>query len=193
LSAHLDKAIARIKLSMSKSLGAFAEIGRELKHINENELFLARYPTFMEFVHGEIGISWQKAYWFIRVHHRLEQLKAQLPGVEDLPSEESDMRLLDKVPDELLGAQWERVVRRARERGEGINMRFIKRVVEEENVVREYGDMEVAPAGSEATGILTDGGIQKVKIVNEANLYRLIFRSQSAAFSTHMEFVDYSA
>jgi hypothetical protein len=37
---------------MSKSLGAFAEIGRELKHINENELFLARYPTFMEFVHA---------------------------------------------------------------------------------------------------------------------------------------------
>jgi hypothetical protein len=110
LAAHLDSAIARIKVSMSKSLGAFAEIGRELKHINENELFLARYPTFMEFVHAELGISWQKAYWFIRVHHRLEQLKAQLPGVEDLPSEEGHMRLLDKVPDELLGAQWERVV-----------------------------------------------------------------------------------
>jgi hypothetical protein len=61
-------------------------------------------------VHAELGISWQKAYWFIRVHHRLEQLKAQLPGVEDLPSEEGHMRLLDKVPDELLGAQWERVV-----------------------------------------------------------------------------------
>jgi hypothetical protein len=138
---------------MSKSLGAFAEIGRELKHINENELFLARYPTFMEFVHAELGISWQKAYWFIRVHHRLEQLKAQLPGVEDLPSEEGHMRLLDKVPDELLGAQWERVVRRARERGEGINMRFIKRVVEEENVVREYGEyLEVAPAEPETTG-----------------------------------------
>jgi prophage antirepressor-like protein len=32
--------------------------------------------------------------------------------------------------------------------------------------------------GAATTGILTDGGIQKVKIVNEANLYRLIFRSR---------------
>jgi hypothetical protein len=157
---------------MSKSLGAFAEIGRELKHINENELFLARYATFMEFVHAELGISWQKAYWFIRVHHRLEQLKAQLPGVEDLPSEEGHMRLLDKVPDELLGAQWERVVRRAREKGEGINMRFIKRVVEEENVVRKYGDMEVAPAEPEATGIgETVGTLIHHRDVEESDLF----------------------
>jgi hypothetical protein len=95
---------------MSRSLESFAEIGKELKHINENELFLARYATFMEFVHQELNISWQKAYWFIRVYHRLEKLKAQLPGVEELPSEEGHMRLLDKIPDELLGAQWERVV-----------------------------------------------------------------------------------
>lgn len=64
------------------------------------------------------------------VHHivlvwRLEQLKAQLPGVEELPSDEGHMRLLDKIPDELLGAQWSRVLQRAREKGEGINMRFI--------------------------------------------------------------------
>jgi anti-repressor protein len=32
--------------------------------------------------------------------------------------------------------------------------------------------------GAATTRILTDGGIQKVKIVNEANLYRLIFRSR---------------
>jgi prophage antirepressor-like protein len=32
--------------------------------------------------------------------------------------------------------------------------------------------------GAATTSILTDGGIQKVKIVNEANLYRLIFRSR---------------
>jgi hypothetical protein len=117
---------------MSRSLESFAEIGKELKHINENELFLARYATFMEFAYSELGISWQKAYWFIRLYHWLEKLKAQLPGVEELPSEEGHMKLLDKIPDELLGAQWERVVRRARERGEGINMRFIKQVVQEE-------------------------------------------------------------
>jgi hypothetical protein len=29
-----------------------------------------------------LGISWQKAYWFIRLYHRLEQLKAQLPGID---------------------------------------------------------------------------------------------------------------
>jgi hypothetical protein len=136
---------------MSRSLESFAEIGKELKHINENELFLARYATFMEFAYSELGISWQKAYWFIRLYHWLEKLKAQLPGVEELPSEEGHMKLLDKIPDELLGAQWERVVRRARERGEGINMRFIKQVVHEENVVRDYGEMEVAPADPKAT------------------------------------------
>jgi hypothetical protein len=63
----------------------------------------ARYSTFMEFTHAELGISWQKAYWFIRLHHRLEQLKAQLPGIDELPTEEGHMRL-DRIPDELLGA-----------------------------------------------------------------------------------------
>jgi hypothetical protein len=105
----------------------------------------------MEFVRTELGISWQKAYWFIRLYHRLEQLKAQLPGIEELPSEEGHMKLLDKIPDELLGAQWERVVRRARETNERITNPFIKRVVEEENVVREYGEIEVAPADPKAT------------------------------------------
>jgi hypothetical protein len=137
---------------MSRSLESFAEIGKELKFINSNELFLARYSTFMEFAHTELGISWQKAYWFIRLYHRLEQIKAQLPGVKDLPSEEGHMKLLDKIPDELLGAQWERVIRRARETGEAVNMRFIKQVVQEENVVREYGEFrEVAPADPQAS------------------------------------------
>jgi hypothetical protein len=89
---------------MSRSLESFAAIGRELKHINEPQLWLARYSSFLEFCHQELDISWQRAYWFIKIYHRLQKIQEQLPGVEELPTEVGHMRLLEPVPDELVGA-----------------------------------------------------------------------------------------
>jgi hypothetical protein len=58
---QLDGCVARICGAMHRSLGAFEEIGKELRLINQQELFLARYATFAEFVSVELQISWQRA------------------------------------------------------------------------------------------------------------------------------------
>lgn len=115
LSKTEAKQLEDLEAVIEVGVASFIEVGRALATINEQALYRLTHTTFAEYVADRWGMIKSQAYRYITASEVVDRLKCKdgqevSPIGDKLPTNESQVRELAKLPPEEQADAWEEVV-----------------------------------------------------------------------------------
>jgi hypothetical protein len=179
----LEHELELIRSNFEVTLYSEAQIGGCLARIKDQGLYLAKYPSFSDFVHEELEINHVRAKKLVDIHTAWEDLAKQLPNGFQMPHRSTHLWALKMAPPNHRGTLWRLVVENKHLFQGKISHQAIETIFHEHFALKDNG----LPRNKIPARITSEQARIKVGEICGSELLRKIDRGQCRV--TEQEFI----